>query len=124
MKGEDIDMSVNLIIGVAFFSIFLFAIIFIFFVLTGFSEKGIERRLTKMGNAVTRAQANIVKNNEDIMTDTANKSANINKDAVKTMAHAIKEGFSEENGNTYCKYCGTLIDADSKFCKHCGKELN
>ena len=117
-------MSVNLIIGVAVFVIIIFTILFMFFVLTGFSEKGIERRLTKMGNAVTRAQANIVKNNEDIMTDTANKSANIHKDAVKTMAHAIKEGFSEENGNTYCKYCGTLIDADSKFCKHCGKELN
>ena len=117
-------MNISLIIGILVWVIIIFTILFMFFVLTGFIEKSLERRLTKMGNAVTRAQANIVKNNEDIMTDTANKSANINKEAVKTMAHAIKEGFSEEKGNTYCKYCGTLIDADSKFCKHCGKELN
>lgn len=45
-------------------------------------------------------------------------------DALKTMVHAIKEGISEENGSLYCKYCGSLIDSDQKFCKHCGKELN
>ncbi|MBR0385607.1 MAG: zinc-ribbon domain-containing protein [Erysipelotrichaceae bacterium] len=22
----------------------------------------------------------------------------------------------------YCKYCGALIDADSRYCKKCGKE--
>ena len=76
-----------------------------------------------MVNAVTRAQANIIKNNEEIMTETANKSADIHKDAVKTMAHAIKEGFSEDNSYIHCKYCGNSIDPDSKFCKHCGKEL-
>lgn len=114
-------MSTVLIIGIAVVVIFLF--MFIFFILTGFTEKGIEKGLTKMGNAVTKAQANIVKNNEEIMTETANKSANIHKDAVKTIAHAVKEGFSEENNSMHCKYCGSLIDADSKFCKHCGKKL-
>ena len=42
------------------------------------------------------------------------------KDGVKTTARAIKEGFAE--GKIYCKYCGSKIDEDSKFCKHCGKE--
>lgn len=42
------------------------------------------------------------------------------KDSVKVTASAIKEGFSSES--IYCKYCGTLIDGDSKFCKKCGKE--
>ena len=115
-------MSTVLIIGIAIVVIFLF--IFIYFFSTGYSEKGIEKSLIRMGNAVTRAQANIKKNNEEIMTETANKTANINKDAVKTKANAIKEGFSEDNSVIYCKYCGNSIDSASKFCKHCGKELN
>ena len=71
-------------------------------------------------SAVARAQNNVIKNNEEILKQTANKTANINKDAVKTMAHAIKEGFTEEL--IYCKHCGVAIDSDSKFCKSCGKE--
>lgn len=42
------------------------------------------------------------------------------KDGMKTIARAIKEGFLENN--IYCKYCGSEIDYDSKFCKKCGKE--
>ena len=115
-------MNTGLIIGIAVVIAFLF--IFIFSILTGFSEKSMEKRLTKMGNIVTRAQANIVNDNEKIMTETANKSANINKEAVKTIAHAVKEGFFEEDSSIYCKYCGSSIDSDSKFCKYCGKELH
>ena len=29
---------------------------------------------------------------------------------------------SENNAKLYCKHCGKLIDAKSKFCQYCGKE--
>lgn len=48
-------------------------------------------------------------------------TADINKDAVKTVTHAVKEGFAVD-GTIYCKHCGRLIDVNSKFCKYCGKE--
>lgn len=42
------------------------------------------------------------------------------KDGIKTTVRAIKEGFTQDI--IYCKNCGSEIDADSKFCKECGKE--
>lgn len=54
---------------------------------------------------------------ESISTDMANAT----KEGIKTTTRAIKEGFEEDKG-IYCKYCGSKIDEDSKFCKNCGKE--
>ena len=34
---------------------------------------------------------------------------------------AVKEGFDEPK--MFCKHCGVKIDAASKFCNQCGKEL-
>lgn len=42
--------------------------------------------------------------------------------AAKEIAKGIKEGLSDDNA-TYCKHCGSLIDADSNFCNKCGKQL-
>ena len=56
----------------------------------------------------------------DDMKKAANKSADISKDSIKTVAKSIKEGLKDE---IYCKHCGNAVDADSKFCKHCGKRL-
>ena len=30
--------------------------------------------------------------------------------------------LNKETNKVYCKHCGASIDADSKFCKICGKE--
>ncbi len=43
------------------------------------------------------------------------------KEGIETTTRAIKKGFSEDK-SIYCKYCGSKIDEDSKFCKICGKE--
>ena len=63
-----------------------------------------------------------IEENKQDLTDIANATAEIHKNAVKTTASAVKEGFSEpDEPQMYCKHCGAEIDADSSFCKKCGK---
>ena len=57
---------------------------------------------------------------EEMLKDINRKTANISKDGVEITARAVKKGFSSET--IYCKHCGNSIDADSRFCKTCGKE--
>lgn len=109
-------METLIIIGI----VLVCVILFIAIVSEG-SYKGIEKQLTKMGKAVANAQNNILNENEEALKTAANKNADIHKEAVKTMASAVKEGFSEK-GEMFCKHCGASIDSDSKFCKKCGKE--
>ena len=54
------------------------------------------------------------------LTDIANTTADIYDDAITHTAEAMKKGFAEDK--MYCKHCGAMIDADSKFCNKCGKE--
>jgi len=108
-----------LVVGLAILGLaVLYAVIAI---IRAISPKGMEKELTKMGTIVANAQKNILTNNEEILTYNANKTANINKEAITTVSHAIKDGFAEGE-NIYCKHCGASIDEDSKFCKSCGKE--
>ena len=109
-------MSIFAIVGVIVF------LVFIILVLTSNSEKNLEKMLIKYGNAVTRAQNKIINNNEELLRETINKEADIHKDSVKTIAHSVKEGLSDDN-KIYCKHCGAQIDADSTFCKKCGKQI-
>ena len=48
------------------------------------------------------------------------------KDGIKvtssSFASGIKEGLNGEE-SMYCKYCGSVIDSDSTFCKNCGKKI-
>ena len=52
------------------------------------------------------------------MTPTA---AKYSRTIVRETVKGLKEGLSEEERK--CKYCGTFVDGDSKYCKNCGKEL-
>lgn len=54
---------------------------------------------------------------ESISTDMADAT----KGGIETTTRAIKKGFTEDE-SIYCKYCGSKIDKDSKFCKNCGRE--
>ena len=104
------------------FGVFIIIFIaFIIFFITGTSRKGLEKRLTRSMSILAKAQNNVMKNNEDILRQNANITADINKDAIRTMSHAVKEGFTDNN-TVYCKNCGQLIDENSWFCKFCGKE--
>ena len=64
----------------------------------------------------------IQQENKEDMTDIANTNAEIQSDAIKTIASSVKEGFSSEDETKFCKHCGAKIDEDSRFCKECGKE--
>lgn len=79
---------------------------------------GFRPEITKM---ITKSNRYIQQENKEDLSDIASTSAEIAKDAVTTTTRAIKEGLSGEN--VYCKHCGASIDADSKFCNKCGKEL-
>jgi len=85
---------------------------------------------TMMGTIpyITKVNAKLQKEALDYagsdLQESATLGAEVVSPATKTMAKAIKEGFSEMENDPqmYCKHCGKSIDADSKFCNHCGKE--
>ena len=90
--------------------------------MTEYAKDDMEDVMENLGNISANAQNNIINQNEDILRNIATKQANINKDAIKTTVGAVKAGWTGSN-SVYCKYCGSAIDADSRFCKSCGKEL-
>ena len=85
-------------------------------------KKGLEKTLTKLNEIAINAQNNSINNNEEKLRNIYNKTADIRKDAIKTTAYAFKSGLTQDE-TIFCKHCGASIDADSKFCKSCGKEL-
>ncbi len=85
------------------------------------SKPDIEKMGTDAGNAAVNIKKNILDENEDVLKEMAEKEANIEKGAIKTKSKAVREGLLGED-TIYCKHCGNVIDADSKFCKSCGKE--
>ncbi|MBO5878997.1 MAG: zinc ribbon domain-containing protein [Clostridia bacterium] len=56
---------------------------------------------------------------KDDLADIATANAEINAQAVTTIAKSVKDGIED---SMFCKYCGAKIDADSAFCKKCGKQ--
>jgi hypothetical protein len=72
------------------------------------------------GEVVVDSYNEILDKKGDDMKKAVDKTTDISKNSIKTVAKSIKEGFKAD---IYCKHCGNAIDADSKFCKHCGKRL-
>ncbi len=66
-----------------------------------------------------RSARYIQEQNKEDLQELASTGAQIQSDAVKTTARAVKEGLADTK---YCKHCGAKIDADSRFCKDCGGE--
>ncbi len=78
----------------------------------------------EMAKLSTKTTKYIQQANKEDLKDIATTSAEIQSEAVKTTASAVKEGFSDSpaQDTKYCKHCGASIDEDSRFCKECGKE--
>jgi hypothetical protein len=62
----------------------------------------------------------IQEQNKEDLSAIASDSAEIMSDAVSKTANSIANGLQN---TIFCKHCGAKIDADSKFCSSCGKEL-
>jgi membrane protease subunit (stomatin/prohibitin family) len=62
----------------------------------------------------------IQEENKDDLSAIASNNAEIMSDAITTTASAVADGMKK---TMFCKHCGAAIDADSKFCSACGKEL-
>ena len=67
----------------------------------------------------TKTQKYIQEENKEDLTDIASAKADISGEAITKVSKSIKKGFKDTK---YCKYCGAEIDADSSFCKECGKK--
>ena len=85
-----------------------------------YSKDDLKDILSTSKSVEVNAEKKILDNNEEIMKDNVTRKANINKEGIEITAKAIKEGLT--NNKVYCKYCGKLIDSDSKYCKVCGRE--
>ena len=84
-----------------------------------YSKDDLKDILSTSKSVEVNAEKEILDNNEEIMKDNVTRKANINKAGIEITAKAIKEGLT--NNKVYCKYCGKLIDSDSKYCKVCGR---
>ncbi len=67
----------------------------------------------------TKMDKYIQEENKEDLTDIASTSADIKSEAITKTVKAIKKGIKNTK---FCKHCGEEIDADSKFCSKCGKE--
>lgn len=88
--------------------------------MTDYAKKDIEDINTNVADAQVKSRKNVIDKNYDDLKDISSKSAEINKEAISMTTKAIKDGFNEDK--KYCKWCGSLIDRDSNFCKDCGKK--
>ena len=62
----------------------------------------------------------IQQENKEELQQIMKTSAEIGAEAMTTTAQAVSAGLRK---TVYCKHCGNEIDADSQFCKYCGKSL-
>ena len=67
----------------------------------------------------TKTTKYIQEENKEDLKDIASNTADITSEAITTTTKAIKKGMKDTK---FCKHCGKEIDKDSKFCSHCGKE--
>lgn len=72
-----------------------------------------------MTKGMTKTARYIQEENKEDLKDMANTSAEINSEAITKTARSVKEGLKSTK---FCKHCGAEIDSDSVFCSTCGKE--
>ncbi|MBQ3047530.1 MAG: zinc ribbon domain-containing protein [Clostridia bacterium] len=76
----------------------------------------------KLMSKGVKAQKYMLEESKDDIKEVATGMAEATEEAVEITARAIKKGVTKE-ASAYCKHCGQKIDADSKFCGKCGKQL-
>lgn len=96
-------------------------IVFVFLFVMMISPKSRGKFMSKQVKAMKYMVDESKDDIESITTNMANATQAGIKTTTKAVAKGIKEGFTGEE-TIYCKHCGEVIDADSTFCKKCGKE--
>jgi len=79
----------------------------------GFMPK-ISKTMAKTNIYLTKE---IQQEHKEDLREMANISADISSDAITKTTRAVKKGLKDTK---FCKHCGAEIDADSKFCSSCG----
>ena len=80
-----------------------------------YSKEDLKDIISTSKDVEINAEKEVLDNREDIMKENVIRKANINKEGIEIATSAIKNGLS--NNKIYCKYCGKLIDGDSKYYK-------
>lgn len=103
--------------GTLIFSVIIFIIVLLIFISPKFRAKMMSRQL--------RSQEYFIEKEKENLTNMVRETADISKEGVEIVAHAVKEGFinGETEKGIQCENCGTWNDFYSKFCKNCGKKL-
>ena len=78
--------------------------------------------LSDIATTGVKIKKDVIEKNEGDLKEIAQKSADIEKGAIKTKARAVREGLLKDDEAIFCKHCGKEIPADSKFCKYCGEK--
>ena len=75
-----------------------------------------------------KATKHMLDASEDDLRNMATRAAKISKEGVEITSKAVKDGFTSDgfssSGLNYCRHCSEPIDADSNYCKRCGKRVN
>ena len=83
----------------------------IFMIILGFSSKIL--------NLQVKTIRQFQDESKDDLKAIADNSADIYGESITKAVKAVKKGV---NDYVFCKHCGSEIDADSTYCKKCGKQ--
>lgn len=74
----------------------------------------------KLRGKMMSRQIKTVKYMLDESQDDLREMANKAKEGMKGFSSSTNDEFS--SWDNYCKHCGAMIDADSVYCKKCGRK--
>ena len=81
--------------------------------------EGNKDTLKELSRATIDLQKELLDENEDALKELSSKRADIESVGLEKKAAAVKRGLTDTKK---CKFCDAIIEADSIFCKECGKK--
>ena len=81
--------------------------------------EGNKDTLKELSRATIDLQKELLDENENALKELSSKRADIESVGLEKKAAAVKRGLTDTKK---CKFCDAIIEADSIFCKECGKK--